>query len=173
MRNTSPLRVCLLLGFLFAFETYGNPVQKFFKKDLPANDGCGPGAAIFSSDTAFSTVLGSSVNATFSPLKPSSMTSQLSGCKGGPKNFIAVEEQEIIYFIASQYEQLMFEIAMAEGETLNTFTKMFKVSKVHQKKFQKTLKNNYDSIYASSQQSAKEIYKSVVDLIEKNNFLEG
>ena len=134
-----------LFLFFLPFQLHANPVQKFFNTDVPKMQGCGPGAAIFSSDSWLSTAAATYVNATFSPLLPFTTSSDFSGCKGGPKSI--VESQPAFQYLATHFESVTFDIARGEGESVDGLLELLGANKSRRDKILVTLKAGFPDIF--------------------------
>ena len=105
--------------------------------------GCGLGAMIIKDDSSAlmlalqTTTNGTSANQTFG------ITSGTSGCK---KTKLVMNERAE-EFVASNMDQLAKEIAMGQGESLDTLAELLQVE--DKAAFASALQSNYNSIYSS------------------------
>ena len=105
--------------------------------------GCGLGAMIIKDDSTAlmlalqATTNGTSANQTFG------ITSGTSGCK--KTKFVMSERAE--EFVAANMDQLAKEVAMGQGESVDTLAELLKVE--DKAAFAATLQKNYNSIYTS------------------------
>lgn len=105
--------------------------------------GCGLGAMIIKDDSTAlmlalqATTNGTSANQTFG------ITSGTSGCK--KTKFVMNERAE--EFVAANMDQLAKEVAMGQGESVDTLAELLKVE--DKAAFAATLQKNYNSIYTS------------------------
>lgn len=130
----------------------GGGVRKFFKKDLPANFGCGPGNVIMPRDSVLSTYAGSWTNQLVGPLLPLSTTSQLSGCKGGPKDF--VEDRAAYQFFVENHGDVLLEISMGGGEKTAGLEQLLGLQPEQSLQFRSGLLARFDGIRGADQQVA-------------------
>ncbi len=163
-------RVALLLGLWLTADLAmaSQSLKKFFHKDLEKNVGCGPGAVVFDRDSWLSTSAATSLNATSSPLLPTSTTSKLSGCNGGPSN--VVYEQPAVKFIHDNYFLLASDIADGEGEVLTAFNELLEIPKVQRLDFNRHLKSHFSRLYSQTSRPADELYQEILILTEGLRF---
>ena len=112
--------------------------------DVNSNTGCGLGAMIIKDDSSAvmlalqATTNGTSGNQTFG------VTSGTSGCK--KTKFVMNERAS--EFVASNMDQLAKEIAMGQGESVDTLAELLNVD--DKASFAVALQENYNKIYTSS-----------------------
>ncbi len=105
--------------------------------------GCGLGAMIIKDDsTAVMLALQATTNGTFGN-QTFGITSGTSGCKRMP----LVMNDRAAEFVASNMDQLAKEVAMGEGEALDTLAELLMVE--DKAAFAAALQQNYNSIYTS------------------------
>ena len=106
--------------------------------------GCGLGAMVIKDDSTAlmlalqATTNGTSANQTFG------ITSGTSGCKRMP----LVMNDRAADFVAANMDQLAKEVAMGQGESLDTLAELLQVE--DKAAFAAALQQNYNSIYSSS-----------------------
>lgn len=117
--------------------------------------GCGLGAMLIKDDSSAvmlalqATTNGTSGNQTFG------ITSGTLGCK--KTKFVMNERAE--EFVAANMDTLAKEIAMGEGETIETLAELLNVEDVET--FASTLQANYNKIYASQNVEMSDVLDSI------------
>ncbi len=117
--------------------------------------GCGLGSQIISDDSSAimlalqATTNGTSGNQTFG------ITSGTLGCK---KVKIAMSERTQV-FVASNMDQLSKEIAMGQGETIDTLAELLKIE--DKATFAASLQKNYNTIYTSSDVKMADVVENI------------
>lgn len=117
--------------------------------------GCGLGAQIIKDDSSAvmlalqATTNGTSGNQTFG------ITSGTSGCK--KVKFVMNEAAQ--EFVASNMDQLSKEIAMGQGESLDTLAELLKVE--DKAEFSAALQSNYTSIYTSQNVEMADVMENI------------
>ncbi|MEA1918444.1 MAG: DUF3015 family protein [Campylobacterota bacterium] len=117
--------------------------------------GCGLGAQIIKDDSSAvmlalqATTNGTSGNQTFG------ITSGTSGCK--KVKFVMNEAAQ--EFVASNMDQLSKEIAMGQGESLDTLAELLKVE--DKAEFSAALQSNYTSIYTSKNVEMADVMENI------------
>ncbi len=117
--------------------------------------GCGLGSQVISDDSSAimlslqATTNGTSGNQTFG------ITSGTSGCK---KESFAMNERTQ-KFVAANMDQLSKEIAMGQGETIDTLAELLNIQ--NKASFASSLQENYNNIYASSNVKMADVLNNI------------
>lgn len=118
------------------------------------SDGCGLGWEVTKEHTMIATTTRGTTNSVVPPTF--GMTSGTIGCE---KLDIAAHEVDKASYAVTNFEGLKLEMAMGQGETLNGFSKIMGCGDAQA--FAQMTKKNYQNIYASSETTPVEMYKSV------------
>ena len=117
--------------------------------------GCGLGAIIVKDDsTAIMLALQATTNATFFN-QTFGITSGTSGCK---RTRLVLNERAA-EFVASNMDTLAKEIAMGQGESLDTLAELLQIQ--DKEKFASTLQTNYNKIYSHKDVKMNEVLDSI------------
>jgi len=120
--------------------------------------GCGLGSQIISDDSSAlmlalqATTNGTSGNQTFG------ISSGTLGCE--KTKFVMNERAE--KFVASNMDQLSKEVAMGQGETLDTLAELLEVE--NKIEFSTSLQKNYTNIYKSSNSQMSEVLDNIASI---------
>jgi len=79
------------------------------------------------------------------------------------------EEKEVEEFVTANFSQLRTNMSVGQGEYLSTLAVLMSVDEADKEKFFALSKNNFSSIFTSSQTTAKEvIYNLRQEIVEAN-----
>jgi len=123
-----------------------------------SNTGCGLGAMLIQNNDslvgqlAMTLLNGTLGNQTFG------ITSGTSNCKQAT-NIVSIET---LNFVAGNMDNLARDIAMGEGETLNTLAELMEVPVAKRAGFYATLQANFSRIYTSETVEAAEVIDNIV-----------
>ena len=126
-----------------------------FAKGANSQTGCGLGSMIIpSNDSALmlalqATTNGTSANQTFG------ITSGTSNCK----KVKLVMNERAAEFVASNMDQLTREIALGQGESVNTLAELMNVD--NKEAFASTLQANYNSIYTNDKVEMADVLDNI------------
>ncbi len=138
------------------------PVQADAKSMLQDNLGCGVGTRAFDREdngllthiTAYSTNDHSSTQWT-------GISMGTLGCK----KFKSLVSKETEIFVAKNMDNLAKDIAMGEGESIETLAELLDIKTGKKTDFYALLQGNFDSIYATEDIQYNEVIESIVTLI--------
>lgn len=120
--------------------------------------GCGLGSMIIKDDnTAVMLSLQATTNSS-SGTQTFGITSGTSGCK--KTKFVMNERAE--EFVASNMDQLAKEIAIGQGESIDTLAELMKIE--DKEAFASTLQSNYNSIYTSENVQMSDVLENISTL---------
>lgn len=125
--------------------------------------GCGLGSMAFGNDNGKIQILATTTNGTFG--------SQTFGITSGTSNCVDNGATASAMYIAVNQESLKKDIARGEGESLNGLSQILKCSNTEA--LNKTLQENYTSIFTSNHVKSEEINANIHALIHSNNELNG
>jgi hypothetical protein len=129
-----------------------------------AQPGCGVGAMIWKGQSG---IVPHVLAATTNPIASQtvSMTLGLAGCNTNEN------VQSMAMLIHSRGEVIASEISRGEGENLEAMAVALKVQPVDRPEFYSVLKNNFATIFPSSDTTSGEAVDAIVALLEKNESL--
>ncbi|RUM64042.1 MAG: hypothetical protein DSZ05_07900 [Sulfurospirillum sp.] len=122
------------------------------------NTGCGLGSVIIDNQN---TVAKQVIAATLNSLSGNQTFGITTGTLGCDKPVLLVSN-EVETFVADNMDNLATDIAMGEGETLDTLASMLKVS--DKRSFETKLKANFDKIYASEDVTSASVIDAIVTI---------
>lgn len=146
---------CIVLFCHYSALQAESAVSKFWNKEMPKNLGCGPGNTFFDDDSWLSTYLASSTNITFSPLLPTSTTSKISGCNGGPP---IVEHRPSYQFFASNLHLIMEDASRGGGESLKSLAQLWNLDENNYRYLARQAKANFIDIFGNGNKPPSKIY---------------
>lgn len=130
--------------------------------------GCGWGSKLFDGNSGLApqvlavTTNGTSGNQTFG------MTSNTSGCT---RSGVVETNWKGDAFASSNMTQLALDISRGEGESLNAMAELLGVEKGDKALFASTLKDNFGTIFPSSDVSSQDMLKNLRDVLAANSEL--
>lgn len=130
-----------------------------------ANPGCGLGATIFEGKTGtVNHVLAATTNGTFGN-QTFGMTFGTSGCDTSKSITLAAQ------FINNNMDRVAVDIAVGQGESLDALMALLKIEAAEQDYFKQLVKENFASIYSSSEVTADEVYGAIVKVMSEDAVL--
>ncbi len=89
-------------------------------------------------------------------------TALTKGSKSSHQGKAALEQEQLEQYASVNHDQLAKEIAVGQGETLNTLCDMMKVQ--DKEAFASKLQSNYSKIYTSSEMKSSEVLSNISSL---------
>ena len=147
------LIICIFLGFLFV--SYGG-------SSLDENCGCGVGTMVFEGqDGLLSQTLAITTNGIFLN-QFFGITSGTLGCEQAP-GLVAIERINI--FVAGNMDNLAKDIAMGQGEVLDTLADLMDVPHNDRSQLYKNLKNNFSHIYSTNSITSNQVVQNIFNIV--------
>lgn len=136
-------------------------------QSLTENTGCGIGSMIFKSagqDSILFQVLAATTNGSFGN-QTFGITSGTLGCSK-PANFVLNEK--VHTFVAANMDELAKDMAMGQGETLDTLAELMAIPTDKKGEFYASLQMNFKTIYASEGVQASDVVDAVASVAPKS-----
>jgi hypothetical protein len=108
--------------------------------------GCGPGSLVAGTSPGAIQLVGVTTNVILSPTQYSAISTGFSNCN--PQGLVKVEKEREI-FAQSNYSSLVREMAVGEGENLETLAGMYGCSKESYGEFNSMVQKNFENIIQS------------------------
>lgn len=157
-RNATILTLLLCSTSLFGKSA----VSKFWNDDFGKNYGCGPGNFFADGDSWLSTYLASSTNATSSPLLPSSSTSKISGCNGGPP--IVDHSPAYLYFVSNLHD-IMRDAANGNGPSLHGLGQLWDLNPKQYQNLEAYMHQHFHEVFGDGEKHPHTIYQQLLSEI--------
>jgi hypothetical protein len=126
--------------------------------------GCGLGSILFGKQPGPVQVFAATTNAT-SYNQTFGITSGTSNCN---KNTVFSSNDRLNRFVQSNFDNLAKEIALGQGESLNTLAELMKVPADRKPAFYQTLQSNFDKIFPSESVEMASVLENIVTLTSVN-----
>jgi hypothetical protein len=120
--------------------------------------GCGPGSLVAGNSPGAIQLVGVSTNTTFKPTQMSAITSGFSNCN--PQGLVKLEKEREM-FAQSNYSSLAREMAVGEGENLNTLASLYGCSQESYGEFNSMVQKNFEHIIQNENISSNEMLVSL------------
>ncbi len=151
------LSIVVVVAALFAFGIAGSVVAA----EGYGSAGCGLGSMIFGNEPGGVQVLAATTNAsTYTQLF--GITSGTSNCEKRPKSFSSRQVNE---FVVANMDSLAKDIAMGQGESLDTLAELMGVSADQKHLVYAKLQSNFSTIFASDKVEAADVIDSIVAIV--------
>lgn len=122
--------------------------------------GCGLGSVIFGKQTGFVQVFAATTNAsTYTNLF--GITSGTSNCD---KNTVFSSNDRLNRFVQANFDNLAKEIAVGQGESLNTLSELMEVPADRKPAFYQRLHTNFDKIFTSENVVMASVIENIITL---------
>ena len=143
------LGICVLVSSLFTAQS----------GTLEDNCGCGLGTMVFEGqDGVLSQTLAVTTNGIFLN-NLFGITSGTINCEE-PPGFVSVDRLNI--FVAGNMDNLAKDIAVGNGEVLNTLADMMQIPSSERNQVYTTLRKNFSNIYGSNDITSKQVVKNIL-----------
>lgn len=120
--------------------------------------GCGWGGKVIGKNNDIMAQLGATILNGVSSNKTFAQTSGTSGC--GKSGLVAAESEQSL-FVASNYDNLVKQMAVGKGEDLNTLAGLLGCTGNKAEEFASFTQRNYSSIFANAQVTPSEMLVSL------------
>jgi DUF3015 family protein len=120
--------------------------------------GCGPGSLVAGTQPGAMQLMGVTTNSTLKPTQLSAITTGFSNCN--PQGLVKLEKEREV-FAQSNYSSLVREMAVGEGENLNTLAGMYGCSKESHGEFTSMVQENFQHIVQSESTTSNQMLTSI------------
>jgi hypothetical protein len=120
--------------------------------------GCGPGSLVAGTAPGAMQLVGITTNGILKPTQLSAITSGFSNCN--PQGLVKLEKERE-KFAQSNYSSLVREMAVGEGENLNTLAGMYGCSQESYEEFTSMVQENFEHIVQSESTTSNQMLVSL------------
>ena len=137
--------------------------------------GCGPGSMIFKQNTKSEQLMSWGTNFAISMLlipsiQPSAISTGVSNC-GGSKAAVLAQEDE--NFVARNFDSLAKEMAVGQGESLDTLAGLLGCPAGQRSSFAAFTQKNYASLFRSEETVPQEMLATLKDELSNDQVMAG
>jgi len=120
--------------------------------------GCGPGSLVAGSEPGAMQLVGVTTNGTSKSTQTTAITMGTSNCN--PQGLVKLEKEREVY-AQSNYSSLVKEMAMGQGEHLNTLAGLYGCSEDSYGTFQSMVQKNFEEIILDDHTTSREMLISI------------
>ena len=132
-----------------------------FAADRYGTAGCGLGSMLFGDEKGAVQIFAATTNGTFGN-QTFGMTSGTSNCGGSP--FFSTNER-LREFVGANLDNLAKDVAMGQGESLETLTELLQISPAQRPAVFAKLKDNFTKIFPSEKVQMADVLDNIVMVI--------
>lgn len=129
---------------------------------VDGSTGCGPGWYIFKENSFVSSALRGTTHGMLSPVVTLGMTFGTSNCA---QHKLVLNDKRGLHFVTHNTHNLVAETSMGRGESLGALAATMGCGWKSQARFNDVMKNNFDSIFSTTDAAPQEIYGLMIDAV--------